>query len=106
MPVITYNLLQSVELLTNASRLFAQRCVAGLEVDVAQCGEYVEQSLALGTALAMEIGYDRVAKIVKTAYETNRSVREVAHESGAISDERLDQLLDPKSQIGTNSRVK
>jgi len=100
MPVIAHNLLQSVELLTNASRLFAQRCIAGLEVDVKKCADNVELSLASATALAIEIGYDRVAKLVKTAYETGRSIREVARETGGLPDDKLDQLLNPKNQIG------
>jgi fumarate hydratase class II len=104
MPVIAHNLLQSIELLAHASRLFAERCIAGLEVDVKRCAEYVEESLALGTALATEIGYDQVARIVKTAYETDRSIRDVARQSGGISDEKLDRLLDPKNQIGPPPR--
>src|SRR5262249_16811800 len=78
MPVMTYNLLQSIELLANGSRVFARRCIAGLEADVAKCTGDVERSLAMCTALAPVIGYDKAAKIAKVAYETNRTVRQVA----------------------------
>jgi fumarate hydratase class II len=100
MPVIAYNLLQSIDILTNSCRLFAQRCIAGIEVDVKKCADNVERSLALGTPLATEIGYDRAAQIVKKAHESDRSVRETARGVAGLSDDKLDQLLDPRSQIG------
>ncbi|HEY2082864.1 MAG TPA: class II fumarate hydratase [Verrucomicrobiae bacterium] len=97
-PVATYNLLQSIELLTSASRVFARRCVTGLEADVEKCEGNIEQSLAMCTALAPEIGYDKAAKIAKVAYETGRTVREVALEISGLDRKKLDQLLDAKSQ--------
>jgi len=104
MPVAAYNLLQSIELLANASELFARRCVAGLEADVQRCERNIEQSLAMCTALAPEIGYDQAAKIAKVAYESGRTVREVAMEMSGLGKKRLDDLLDPKRQTG--KRVK
>lgn len=100
MPVIGYNLLQSIELLANATRVFAQRCMHGLEANVERCERYLEQSLALCTALAPEIGYDQAAKLAKVAYETGRTVREVALELSGLERTRIDELLDPKRQIG------
>jgi fumarate hydratase class II len=99
LPLIAYNLLQSIELLANASRLFAQRCVVGIEADVKKCADDAERSLALGTALTTEIGYDRAAQIVKTAYESDRSIREVARELSGLPVEKLDQLLEPRNQL-------
>ena len=96
MPVIAYNLLQSIELLTNASRVFARRCVAGLEADAARCEASIGRSLALCTALAPVIGYDQAASIAKLAYETNRTVREVAAEISSLDQKTLDELLDPR----------
>ena len=61
---------------------------------------FIEQSLAMGTALAPEIGYDRAAAIVKEAYASGRTVREVAREQSGLSAERLDSLLDPNTQAG------
>src|SRR5205085_11943033 len=75
MPVIAYNLLQSIELLTNASRVFARRCISGLQADAMRCEAGLERSLALATALVPAIGYDQATKIAKLAYESNRTVR-------------------------------
>ena len=98
LPVVARNLLESISILSNASRIFSRRCVAGIEADVEACAENIEQSLAMCTALAPEIGYDKAAKIAKTAYETGRTVREVAIETSGLSKKRLDELLDPRSQ--------
>jgi len=100
MPVIAYNLLQSISLLANGSRTFARRCVAGLEAKKEQCEANIEKSLAMCTALAPVIGYDKAAKIAKVAAETNRNVREVAEEIAGLSPEKLKDLLDPEKQVG------
>ena len=98
LPVSAYNLLQSISLLSSASRVFAQRCIAGLEADREKCEGNIEQSLAMCTSLAPVIGYDKAAKIAKVAYDTGRTVRQVALETSGIPKEKLDELLDPKSQ--------
>jgi fumarate hydratase class II len=98
LPVTAHNLLQAIGLLTNASRVFAHRCVAGLEADAEKCAANIEQSLAMCTALAPEIGYDKAAKIAKVAYETGRTVREVAVEISGLDKKKLDELLDAKNQ--------
>ena len=100
MPVIAYDLLESIELLANASRNFADRCIAGLEADRERAAAFIEQSLAMGTALAVEIGYERAAELVKEAYRTGRTVREVAVEKSGLPVERLQTLLDPERQAG------
>jgi fumarate hydratase, class II len=98
LPVAAYNLLQAIGLLANASRVFARRCIAGLVADTEKCEGNIEQSLAMCTALAPEIGYDKAAKIAKVAYETGRTVREVALEISGLEKKCLDELLDAKSQ--------
>jgi len=100
MPVMAYDLLESIELLAAASRNFAERMVEGLEADRERAGAYVEQSLAMGTALVPEIGYERAAELVKEAYRSGRTVREVAREKSGIGEERLRELLDPGRQAG------
>jgi fumarate hydratase class II len=95
LPVTAYNLLQAIELLAGASRVFAKRCVAGLEADAQRCEAAIEQSLAMGTALAPVIGYDRAAKIAKAAYDSGRTVREVALEMSGLDKAKLDELLNP-----------
>jgi fumarate hydratase, class II len=100
MPVMAYDLLESIALLAAVSRNFLDRLVNGLEADGERIAAYVEQSLAMGTALAPEIGYDRAAALVKEAYRTGRTVREVARESSGIPERRLEELLDPARQAG------
>src|SRR6266566_173196 len=74
LPVTAYNLLQSISLLASASRVFARRCVAGLEADVQKCESNLEKSLAMCTALAPVIGYDKAARIAKVARSEERRV--------------------------------
>ncbi|MDB6122807.1 MAG: fumarase, partial [Pedosphaera sp.] len=69
LPVMAHNLLEAIELLTSGSRVFARRCIVGLEADVAKCEGNIENSLAMCTSLAPVIGYDKAAKIAKIAYE-------------------------------------
>jgi fumarate hydratase class II len=98
MPVIAYNLLQATDLLATGSRVFAERCVKGLQADTARCAAELEQSLALVTALAPVIGYDAAARIAKKAYETGRTVRQVALETSGLDAQKLEELLDPRRQ--------
>jgi fumarate hydratase, class II len=100
MPVIAYDLLESIELLGAATKNFEKRCIAGLQADRERAAAFVEQSLAMGTALVPEIGYDRAAALVKEANETGRTIRDVAREKGGISADRLIRLLDPHRQTG------
>ncbi|HMJ89795.1 MAG TPA: class II fumarate hydratase [Candidatus Acidoferrum sp.] len=99
MPLIAHNLLQSIALLTNGARVFADRCVTGIEADRERCERSLEQSLALCTPLAPVIGYDKAAEIAKIAYATRRTIREVAQEKSGLSEEQLDLLLDPLRQV-------
>ena len=100
MPVIAYDLLESIELLAATTKNFEKRCIAGLQADRERASAFVEQSLAMGTALVPEIGYDRAAALVKEAYETGRTIREVAREKSGIPADRLARLLDPLRQTG------
>jgi fumarate hydratase class II len=100
MPLVARNLLESIRLLTNASALFAERCVAGMEADRPRAAALVEQSLMLATALAPRIGYDAAAALAKEAHESGRSLREVARERAVLPEAELEALLDPKRQAG------
>ena len=97
LPMIAYNLLQSIELLSNASTVLADKAIAGFVVNE----DKLQQALALNpilvTALNREIGYDLGAKIAKLAYQEKRPVLEVAAELTDFSVEELERLLDPKS---------
>ncbi len=98
LPVIGHNLLESIELLASASRVFANRAVKPLEADAEKCGGMIEQSLAMCTSLAPVIGYDNAAAIAKQAFAEGRTVREVALEKSGLDAEKLNELLDPASQ--------
>ena len=100
MPVMAFDLLHSIALLATVSRNFIERCIAGLEADRDRIASYIQQSLALVTALTPEIGYDRSAALAKEAYSTGRTVREVALEKSGIPEHRLRELLDPARQAG------
>ncbi|MFZ5877520.1 MAG: class II fumarate hydratase [Nitrospirota bacterium] len=95
LPVMAYNLLQSIQLLSSAAQNFTTKCVVGLTANEARCAAMIEQSLAMCTSLAPEIGYDNAAKIAKESYRTGKTVREVALEQKVLSPERLNVLLDP-----------
>ena len=94
LPVISRNVLESIRLLGNVTRVFADRCVAGIEADVERCRAYAESSPSLGTTLTPYIGYDAAALIVKESIATGRSVRELALEKGLLTEEQLDVALD------------
>ena len=96
MPIMAYAMLQSIQLLTNGSRVFVEKCIAGIEANEERCRELLEGNLMLATSLAPAIGYDAAAAIAKEAYETGRTVREVARAKGVLPEERLDELLDPR----------
>src|SRR4051794_25371116 len=96
MPVMAYNLLQSIELLSRAARVFADRCAAGIEANRERCEGLVEQSLAMCTSLAPVIGYDKAAEIAKESMKTGKTVREVAREKNVLADGELERVLDPR----------
>ena len=92
-PLMARNLLDSIRLLSSASRLFAEKCVDGIEANREQLERYAELTLSAATALNPHIGYDLASEIVKEAASSGRSLREVAREKGvdeAILDEALD----------------
>ncbi|NOX58711.1 MAG: class II fumarate hydratase [Planctomycetes bacterium] len=97
MPMIARNVLESVRLLANASRVFAERCVEGIEADKERCASMVEKSLAMCTSLVPHIGYDKSAMIAKEAFATGRTVREVALELGVMGEDELIKALNAMS---------
>ncbi|MBE0596660.1 MAG: class II fumarate hydratase [Desulfuromonadales bacterium] len=96
MPVTAHNLLQAIELLAQGVEQFTDKCVRDLQADRQRCESLIEESLAMVTALAPVIGYDRAAKIAKVAYETGSTVREVAKAEKVLPAAELDRLLDPR----------
>jgi fumarate hydratase, class II len=92
-PLLARNVLDSVKLLASASRLFAEKCVDGIEAQRENAEHYAELTLSAATALNPYIGYDRASEIVKEAAASGRSLREVAREKG-VDDEILEKALD------------
>ncbi len=95
MPVLAYDLLQSIEILAAAARLLAERAIDGIRPRRERAAELVEMSFALVTSLAPRIGYDAAAAIAKEAAATGRTVREVARAKQVLPDDELDRILDP-----------
>jgi fumarate hydratase class II len=95
LPVMAYNLLQSIELLAAASNNFAAKCIEGIKANEERCKSLIEESLAMCTALAPEIGYEAAAKLAKEAYKSGKTVRQVAKEQKVLPEKRLAELLDP-----------
>ena len=92
-PLIARNILDSVKLLASSCRLFAEKCVDGIEANRENCERYAELTLSAATALNPYIGYDRASEIVKEAAASGRSLRDVAREKG-VEDAVLDEALD------------
>jgi len=92
-PVIARNLLDSIHLLAAATRVFAEKCIDGIEANRETCEHYAELTLSAATALNPYIGYDKATEIVKEAAASGRSLREVARDAG-VDEETLDKALD------------
>jgi fumarate hydratase class II len=94
-PVVAHNLLESIRLVAAAARLFAEKCTDGITANEERCRSFVEQSLALSTALTPVIGYEEAAAISNKAYKTGKTIREVAIEAQVLPEKDLERLLDP-----------
>jgi len=97
MPVMAYNLLQSISLLTNATSVFTKKCISGIQANEERCRETMEKSLSICTALSPYIGYDRAAKLAEEAFESGRTIKEIAMEKGVLSEDELEKILNPWS---------
>ena len=93
LPVIAYNLLQSISTLASVTQAFNEKCISGITANREICAAYIEKSLALVTALVPGIGYDKGAEIAKKAYATGKTIREVALAEKILPEEQLDKLL-------------
>jgi len=97
LPVIAYNLLQSINLLSAASEIFAKKCLSGTLANREQCADYIEKSLALATGLVPRIGYDRAAEIAKKAHETGKTIREIASQENILPEDVLNEIFKGRS---------
>jgi fumarate hydratase class II len=100
LPLIAYDLLQSLQILTGATSAFEEKCVRGISADPERCRQSVDKSLALATALVPRLGYDAAAALSQEAFATGKTLRQAALDKGLMKAEELDALLDPAKMIG------
>ncbi len=103
-PVIIYNLLQSIRLLSDASASFADRCIAGLQPNHSRIEAHLRDSLMLVTALNSHIGYDNAARIAKAAYDNNTTLEDEVLKSGLLTKEQFHKAVNPKKMIGPTKK--
>ncbi|MFN2353718.1 MAG: class II fumarate hydratase, partial [Desulfopila sp.] len=100
---IIANYLQSANLLGDAVQSFHDNCVIGIEPDTKKITENLQNSLMLVTALTPQIGYERAAQIAKAAHHKGTTLKEEALKVVNVSEEQLEQWLDPEQMLGTAS---
>ena len=98
-PTIAYNMLFSIQILSNYIPVFTEKCVKGITVDEKRCEQYLEKNPSLATLLAPKIGYLEAAKIAKQAQAENRTVKEVALEKGLLKPEELEKIFSRKNLL-------
>ena len=97
-PVMVYNIIDSITLLTEASSSFQSHCVAGIEADRDRIAEHLQQNLMLVTALNSKIGYDKAAKVAKTAFAENKTLKQISvEELGYLTADEFDRY-DPECE--------
>jgi fumarate hydratase class II len=94
LPVIARNLLESIRILASVSRVFADRCILGIEADVERCRTYALSSPSIGTSLNPYIGYEEAAKVIKASLAEGKDLRTIVLERGLMSAEEVDRALD------------
>jgi len=99
-PVIIFNVLNSIRLLSDACESFTDNCVAGIEANEINIKKHLENSLMLVTALNPHIGYDNAAKVAKKAHKENKTLKEAAIELGLLTSEKFDEVVRPEKMIG------
>lgn len=95
LPVVIYNLLQSLELLTNGVATFTKNCIKGITANREVCIGHVEKSIGIITAINPHLGYDQSSRIAHQALKEKKSIREVILEEGYLTEEELEEILDP-----------
>jgi fumarate hydratase, class II len=98
-PVIIYNFIQSIRLLSDGMRTFSEKCVKGIAANKKVIKSHLEQSLMLVTALNPHIGYEKAAEIAKLAYKENLTLKEAAQKTGYVSPEQFDQWIKPENMV-------
>ena len=99
-PVIIFNVLQSIKLLSDACESFTDHCVVGIEANKNNIKKHLENSLMLVTALNPHIGYDNAAKVAKKAHKENKTLKEAVVELNLLTAEKFDEVVRPEKMIG------
>jgi fumarate hydratase class II len=99
MPVIAFNLITSIEIMSNAVDTFNRLCVKGIRADEESIKKGLESNISLATALSPRIGYAKAAEIARRAYKTGKTVKQVCLDMGILDGEELDKVLDPKNMV-------
>jgi fumarate hydratase class II len=95
MPVMAHTTLESIELLAAGTLAFIEFCTDGLQANEAQCEAAVEQSLSMSTSLNPLIGYEAASKLVKEAFASGKTIRDLCKEKGILDEQTLAKALDP-----------
>ena len=98
-PLIIHNILQSIHIMSDSAKSFANYCIKGLKADKKRINELLNNSLMLVTALAPKVGYDNAAKIAKKAHQNGTTLREESIKSGLITKKEYIKFVDPKKMI-------
>jgi fumarate hydratase class II len=99
-PMISYNVIQSLQLIGDAAGAFTDKCVEGIRADEERISRLMWESLMLVTALAPEIGYDNATTVAKTAHKNRTTLKEEAVRLGHVDAETFDRIVQPKDMIG------
>ena len=99
MPIIIYNFMQSVNLLSDAINSFTKRCLEGIKINLDRMNFLLNNSLMLVTALSPILGYEKSAYIAKKAFEENTSLKDVVLRENILTEEEFDKIINPKNMI-------
>jgi fumarate hydratase class II len=99
MPVIGYNVLQSITIISNGMTVFTERCLKDIKANEENIKNWLDQSLSLVTALNPHIGYEKAAAIAKESFETGKMLKEILVEKGIFTSEEAEKILDPKNML-------
>jgi fumarate hydratase class II len=103
-PVMIYNFMHSARLLTDTCRMFAEFCMEGMDANLKRIGEYVEKCLMLVTVLNQRLGYDKAAKLAKTAHHKGLSLREANRELGYLTEEEFNAYMRPEKMTSPQAQ--
>jgi fumarate hydratase class II len=99
-PVIIYNVLQSIKLISDVCESFTANCIVGIEPNVNNIKKHLENSLMLVTALNPYIGYDKAAQVAKKAFKENKTLKQACVELGFLTEEEFNKYVRPEEMIG------